>query len=324
MTLQDIIQALSGNADLNKQLAVHMASTNDGQELLNNHFKAEWDKKIGEEISKIHNSYDNDIFEVLGERKEANVKSYDFVKSLVGELKELRGKGEGKQDAKIKELESKLVEAQKGGQLGEHWKKIHDEAVVKFKEQEANFKEQLESKEKEFLQANVQSDLNIGRSGIKFMDAIPEEAINAMVSTQQSKILSNAQIIDGKVVYHKEDGTPWMNAEYKPISAKEIWIEKLGTIIKKEDSIPGGGANPNPSGGTPPNGSNSSIVTVGEGDKATKKLVLDKDKFSTKVEFNEYATKTLQKQGISRTDKDFNSLLDGAYKEYGISELETK
>ena len=55
--------------------------------------------------------------------------------------------------------------------------------------------------------------------------------------------------------------------------------------------------------------------------KTTKKLVLDKDQFSTQLEFNEFADSELKKQGIGKAHQDYTMLLDGAYQEYGISNM---
>ena len=117
------------------------------------------------------------------------------------------------------------------------------------------------------------------------------------------------------MIYYKEDGTPWLNGEYKPITAQEIWEDKLGSIVQKEGQ--------QQRGGNAPTGSKvGDIITVGEGDNATSKLVLDKNAFSTKYEFNQVVEKSLKAKGIPVGSKEGNALQDAAYAEYGVKDLE--
>ena len=86
----------------------------------------------------------------------------------------------------------------------------------------------------------------------------------------------------------------------------------MKSIIKTKGA-PGGGAD---------KGEDGKIIKVGEGDDATEKLQLDKSKFSTREEFVKEAHQSLIAQGIARTDPKFNKLVDSAFKEYKVSELE--
>ena len=76
-----------------------------------------------------------------------------------------------------------------------------------------------------------------------------------------------------------------------------------------------------PGGGAPPTGKGE-VVIVGTGDSAKQKLVLDKSAFSTKVKFQEVAEKAMLDKGLTRGSKEWKEVMDEAYKEYGVSELE--
>ena len=135
-----------------------------------------------------------------------------------------------------------------------------------------------------------------------------------MIKVHREEILKNAKLVDGKVVYHKPDGSPLLNKEYKPITSEEIWKEKLGALIDNDTRTKGGSADTNFESGK--------IIRTGEGDNATQKLVLDKSKFSTKVEFQKLAESVLRKKGIPVGSKDYEDLLLTAYKEYEVDALE--
>jgi len=313
MTLQEILDKIKEDQDLGKKLAVAMSTTDSGKEILSNFAKAEFEKNVKETVSEIHNRYDNDIFEITGERKKDGEKTYDFVKKLVADGKKLKDSSGGNESDKIKSLEVKIKELQDGGEANKHWKEIHESAVAKFEKEKAELQGNAKEKEAEFNKMLILNDFKKGMSSVSFLDSVPEEAVKAMTDSLESRVLSTAKIVDGKVVYQKQDGTPWLNEEYKPATPEQIYMESLGSVIKKSENSSGGSA--------PKDGGKSSIVSVGEGDKATKKLVLDRAKFSTKLEFQKHAAEVLQKQGVSRNDDSYNSMLDGAYKEYEVKEM---
>jgi hypothetical protein len=322
MTLEEIIAKANNDPEFRKGIVMYAKDTAEGKELLENHANAEWEKKIGDKISEVHKGYDNDIFEVLGQRKKGEQKTYDFIKELAAELKKFRDEKPGDKDSKIKELEAEVKELKEGGEINDHWKGIYEEARQKWEERENELNETIQKKDEDHLKDKVISDLNLGRSGLKYMEGLPKEAIDAMVASQEASIIKHAKLDEnGKIVYYKEDGTPWMNEEIKPISAEEIWKDKLGSVIDTTDKG-------NPGGGAPAKGGNQnpaktgSIVTVGEGDSATKKLVLDKSTFSTREEFQKVANKVLSGQGITADDPNFNKMKDAAYVEYEVGKLD--
>lgn len=318
MTLAEIIAKATENPALQKEIVMWAKDTTEGKEILTNHAKVEVDKAISEKTAEIHTSYDNDIFEVLGARKKNDQKTYEFVKSLATELKELRdAKGKLNESEKVKELEAEIKKMKEDGAYNEHYKKIHEEAQAEWKKQKGELEEKIAQKEKEYLSAQVEADLEAGRAKLKFKEGIPQEAIDAMVKVQREELLKNAKIIDGKVIYHKEDGQPMMNKEYKTITSEEIWKEKLGSLI--EDGDAGAG-----SGGKAPTDPKKagSVIKTGEGDNAKTKLVLDRSMFSTKVEFNRIAEKTLREQGLEASSKEFKDAMLGAYEEYEVSKLD--
>ena len=258
MTLAEVIEKMKSDPDFRKGIVMFSKDTDEGKELMNNFAQVEFDKKVGDKVFEIHKGYEDDIFEILGVRKKADQKTYDFVKELAGQLKDFKGMKPDDKDAKIKELSDKVKELNDGGEINNHWKGIYEEALSKWETREKELNDTITAKDGDFLKAQVMADLTTGRSSLKFQENLPEEVINAMVTMHEGKILAGAKLVDGKVVYHKEDGTPWMNSEIKPISAGEIWGETLGSIIQTEGQPNAGGGAPTKSGASP-------IVTVSSG-----------------------------------------------------------
>lgn len=316
MNLEEIKKAIKDNPTLAKELAVWVTGdTTEGKDILTNYAKAEVEKAVKENTAEIYTNIDNDLFEVLGVRKKNDQKTYDFLKKIAGEHKELKDKADKlNNDEEVKKLKAEIKKMQDDGSVNEHWKKIYDEAVAKWENEKAELAGQITAKEGEFLQAQIEADLKSGLSSLTLRDDVPKEAIDALVKVETEKVKKGAKLIDGKVVYHKEDGSPLLNDEYKPITPKEIWGKALGTLIKKDDNTGGGGANPTLKGGK--------VIKTGEGDNATIKLVLNKESFSTKVEFNKRADEALRKQGIAIGSKEYNEALNGAYEEYEVDKLD--
>ena len=111
MEVQEIIEAFKANPTLIEGVLPTIVETEIGKTFIENKSKVIYESKIGDEVKKIHDMYDNDIFESLGVRagtKEdgSKEKTYEFAKKLYGELKDLRGQKDSlSKDAKVKELE---------------------------------------------------------------------------------------------------------------------------------------------------------------------------------------------------------------------------
>lgn len=315
MTLAEVIEKAKNDPDFRKGIVAFAKDTDEGKEVLDNFAKMKLEEEIKVKVSEIHKRYDDDILEILGVRKKGDQKTYDFMKELLSDYKKLKESDGDDKDKKIKELNDKLKEMQDSGDFNKHWKETYEQALAKWEDKEKELKEAIKGKEAEFIKAQVLSDLTNGRSGLKFNEAIPQVAIDAIVKEHEANLLASAKLIDGKVVYVKEDGTQWMNGEYKPISSSEIWAEKLKDVLSSNNNQGRSG------GGAPPKIDNP-IVKVGEGDNATTKLVLDRAKFSTKMEFQREVERTLQSQGIAMGTKEWYELSDGAYKEYEVDKME--
>lgn len=313
ITLETVSEAIKTNPELANGLLLQLVETEKGKDLLAKSAKAHFDANIGSKVSEIYNSIDNDIFEVLGVRKQPEVKTYDFLKSNLAELKKLKETvGSDDKIQKISTLENEIKKLKEVSTSDEFWKKSHTEAVLKFENDKKEYQAKIAELEKGNTLNLVNNDLSMGLAGLEFNPNIPKNAIDALTSTIKESILKNSKIEEGKVVYLKEDGTPWLDSGYNPITSKGIFAEKLKDVL---NMTPNGG-------GSAPTGTKGEIISVTSGDAVTKKVVLDKTQFSTKTEFFNVLEKTLFDKGITKDNKEFAELRDNAYAEYEVEKLE--
>lgn len=313
ITVESVQEALKTNPELGKTLFLTLAETEAGKEILENKSKAYFDANIGTKVSEIYNNLDNDIFETLGVRKKPEQKTYEFLKTdVLAKLKKLEEDASKDDKAvKIKELESTVEKLKQSSTNDEFWKKTHEQAVLKFEADKNELQSKLQEIEKSRTIDLVNNDLSKGLAGLNFNPNIPKSAIDALTETIKGNVMKNSKIENGKVIYLNEDGTPMLDKEYKPITSQSIFAEQLKDVLAENPNV----------GGQAPTGKKGEIISVKTGDVNTKKLVLDKTQFSTRMEFFNVLEKTLLEQGIEKTSKDFAELRDNAYVEYEVEKL---
>jgi len=309
MTIEEVKEAAKNDSTLINGLITIVQESEEGKTLLSNHAKAHFDENIGARVSEIYSQIDNDLFEILGERKTDTQKTYDFVKAKASQLKELVDNG-GDSAEKVKELNDKIKLLEKNSGNDKFWKDTHEKAVGEWGTKEKEFEDRILELQGNHQNSLVSNDLTMGLSGLKFNPSIPQAAIDAMIANVKNEVTLNSKIEDGKVVYLDTDKKPMLDDKYSPITANGIFKQKLADIL--EQGTPGGGAKV---------GKKGTIQTVGTGDNVTKKLVLDAKAFSTKVGFQKIASEALVEQGIQRGSKEWNNLIDGAAAEYKVSTM---
>lgn len=324
MNFEKIKKALEENKELAEKVATYASQTEKGKTILENYSKSKVEEAVKENTAKIYTEIDNDLFEALGERKQREQKTYDFIKEKAKQLKELKDKaGDIDKDETVKSLKAKIKELENSGSHNEHWKKTHEETVAKFQKEKAELEAQIAEKEKEYLTAQIEAELNAGLGALKFNENIPQAAIDAVIQVEKQKILEGAKRIDGKIVFHGEDGKPLLNKEFSPISSKELWEQRLEGMTAAGDDNNNNNNTPKGGGGAKPTFTGE-VIKTGEGDNAKISLKLDKAGFSTRREFNELADKVLREQGIAVGTKEYYAAKDAAYKEYEVSKLKVQ
>lgn len=316
ITQEQIVEALSTNQELLTGVTSHIIGTDKGKEIVTNRANQIYNENFGVEVDNIHSRYSQDAFEVLGEKPEVDnngnkVKASDFIKSKLSELKKLREIKESlsvdKEVARLTEENAKLKEEGGGG----HWKQTFDIEKQKWSSEKEDLTSKLNDLNKNLYTSAVQSNIEAGRAGLKFNPDIPESAINAMYETVKADLIKNSKKDGETIVFLREDGSAITDAEYKPADASFILKERMKDVLLKND-VTGGKAQEHIVG---------SIKTTTVDGKDTKALVLDKTKFTNRVEFQNVAKEALKAEGLTRNDPEYLSLLDDAYKSYKVDEL---
>lgn len=314
MEIQAIIDAVTASPELLVGVTNHVIGTEKGTEIITNKANQLYETKIGDELKGIYDRFDQDAFEIIGEKPDVDEngravqKTYDFYKVKMQELKDLRAqKSSLTTDAEIKRLTKELETARANGG-GAHWEKTFNTAKADWETKEADYKTQLSTLSTSIHTSQVESDINAGRAGIKFNPDIPKSAIDAIYSSVKTQLISSSKKDGDKIVYLDANGAAILNKEFAPASAADILKERMKDVILK-DNVPGGGAQDVIVG--------SIKTTKVEGKDDQQNLVLESSLFKTRIDVMTAASKALQAEGIAKSDPRYQMLLDGAMKEYG-------
>lgn len=312
MNLEEIKEAVKGEPTLLDGLVQYAIESEPGKALLINHAKADFDKNIGTRIGEVYSRIDEDIKTTLGETKPNDVKTYDFIKTKMTELKELKDNGSGDEALKVKisELEGKL---ESGG--SEHWHKTYNEGLAQWTEKEQTLNDSISELNGKIKSTIIQSEIAQGIAAIKLNEGIPQSAQKVIIDNAVLKISEHAKIIEGKVVLHKQGAeglTPWLNSKYEPVNASDALTEVLQDVIQDKKKS-GGNANKG--------GDFGKLTTVGEGDKTKKTLSLDKSLIHSREDFANQIEEALISNGIARGSKEWHTIEMETREKMGIADL---
>lgn len=317
MELNEITQALSENAELLTGVTAHILDSEKGKEIITNRADTIYQERIGNEVSEIHKRYDEDMFSILGERPGSledgsKQKTYDKIKSLYGELAELRKQKDSlNKDEAIKALNAQIEDLKKNGP-GAHWEQTFNTEKTKWQSEREQLLARAEEAENKIVTFKKRTDIEAGLRDLKFNEDVPEAARKALVNSVVNGLVQNSKIDGDKIVYLDENGAQINDNEYKPMTASGILKDALKDILKNENTDGGGGA---------PKTVKGSIETTSVEGKDVKKLVLQEGSFKTKSEFLAMAEEALLKSGITRGNSDWDALKNEAYNRYNVSQL---
>ena len=243
--------------------------------------------EIGPKVRAIHDKYDDNLFELTGERKESHEKTYDFLKRKINELKASKSKGN---DDPV---------------LADQIKQLQD----KLKERESYVApDEVEKLKTKFFNEHV--GLRLGGSLEKNAIAIPahitdEKAKNNYIETQRRFIKNDfltrftAKHDDaGNVVYYEGDKLLTDPKTAAPLTEEKILAQHYaGYFVPEKPAVGGAGS--------------------GKGEK-----VLDQNEanLKTKEDVINYLTKKLEPQGIKQGNAEFLKEYQRIIKDYGITQ----
>lgn len=260
MTPEEITKAAN---DL--KTAGYIVRTVDEEAVLMRNFKEfEVEKEIGARIGKVHQQYDDDLFELTGRRKESGQKTYDFNKQVIKELKESAGLRPSLEQ-KIKDLEKKIAdgssdEATKAKLL--QYEKEVEQLKATYKTEKEKWEADKVGFNEELQRFKIESVLDQAISGMTFKDdaLIPRAAKEALIREKKSAVLKMARLRENKLVFVTDKDEVIRNKDkaLEPMTAQEMFASELKDIIEIQKQTKGTGGKPDPKSG----GKGSSNITI--------------------------------------------------------------
>lgn len=276
-----------------KSEGVILRSPDEEKEFLSNYEKniipAKVESEIGQKVRAVHDQYDNDLFELTGERKQPHEKTYDFLKRKMADLK--KQKKDGNDDPvladKIKTLENQIKER-------EGW--VSPAEVAKIKDK--HFKDNV----------NLRLGVNMDKRPLSIPDHITEERAKQEYVSKKREMLSlhflnqftPKEDNEGNVVYYLEDQIQIDTHTGKPLNEGQLLDKFYGAdFVPEKKATHGAGSGKN---GT------QSKVDVHEASLKNKAQVIEhlNEKFADK--------------GIKMGNTEYNKEYQRIIKDYAITE----
>lgn len=273
---------------------------------------------IGEKTKSIYDRLDNDMFETLGERPErsddgSKTKTYEKQKQLYLELAELRKtKDSLSKDEEVKRLNTEIENLKTDG-AAKQVQEQFDTAKNVWMNEKTEMQKRLDNQSKSNDDFQKLSLINAGLSNIKFNPDVSDTFKNMALTNERQALLEKAVIREGKLVFLDESGKVELNTTtYEPIDVQGKLAQSaaIGEISLKEDNKGGNAAT-----------EFGKIETTSVEGKDAKKLKLVPGSIKTKTQFIEVTEKAFKDNGITRSNPDWKTLQDAAYKEHNVSAL---
>lgn len=259
----------------------------DDKTFLENYGKSVLEKELDPAIAKVHNQYDEDLFELFGERKKPGEKTYKFMKDKVRSIKDRADR--------VEQLETEIESLKKGSPEVEA--KLRE--IKSLQGQMDKLKQDYEGKITEMsrqnLKNNVKAEIERGLLGLKIKSGIPESMKQLYVDKIIDDLAGNAEIRDGKIVFLDSEGKALRDPQtMAPYTAESLLKEKMKDVIDTGREIKGPGIN------------------EPEKDKEGKLNIILPDYVTSRQRLGEYLVKEL---GIKNTTPEYRQ----AYADLGKS-----
>lgn len=219
MKKEEIVAALEDGKDY------VLRTTEEESKFLENFATAEVDKRIGDRIGKVYGDLDNDIESATGKKKPDGVKTYTWVKELLGTYKEKADAAsileKELSDAK-KQLREKGTDEELKSQY-EALQKRHEKAVDEFKN------ERLEMASK-FERQQIGSMIDSAMGKVKIKKDLPESAVKYTLSAVRKELLDSAVLKDNKLQFKNGDDI-LVDSTYAPVEVDALLSQRLKDIL---------------------------------------------------------------------------------------------
>lgn len=242
-------------------------------------FKADViEKEMPTKVKAIHDQYDKDTKELFGVDREANEKTYEYLKRAAKtKLSELQTSAD-----KIKELEEAIKKGDGSKAMAE-----------KLEQEEARFKKLMREKDEELKTYKQQSEHATKSADIKliygdlkksFVKTLPPMFARAEAAALDEAI-RNSVYKDGKLYMANPDGSIRKDSSFNEIPVEDFFKAEFKEVIEEKKKTGGGGSTPGPGdGGVDPT-------------KLTPENFPMKDTLKTKADLTDYMLSLGLKQG---------------------------
>ena len=199
------------------------------------------DKELKDRVGKIHQQYDDDIYELTGKRKKSDQKTYNFLKEVIVDYKDKDAKSAG-YETEITELKEKIKNNTGDETLKKDLKDLqdlHKEAKLKWDTEKSDL---MSSHQRDSMENVFDKSL----TGIKFKDTITDSVRDVVILAVKNELLKSAQMFDGKIIFRDKDGEILRNDDNfgNPYTPEEMLKSKLSDIIDTGIKIEGTGVKP--------------------------------------------------------------------------------
>jgi hypothetical protein len=271
---------------------------------------------IGNRIGEIYGQLDKDIFAVTGVEKKQGVRTYEYMKEILGRYKEEAASVPTLQGdiAKLKDEITgykKTIAEGKGNeeiaqQLRDAQKQLSDSRELLTKtatEWDAKYK----ALDQQYKTSIVDGEFAAALSGIKLKSIYPEAVQRTLIDSAKRSVLAQStpeiQETDGKrtLVFRGADGNIRTNPENKlnPYTAAELLRAELRDVIEPERRQAGGGTQP-------PQPQPAAVDVTGA---------------RSQVEADDIIAKDLLAKGFVRGSQEFAAESLRLRREYGVEKL---
>ncbi len=230
MTTEEIKAFMSENPDASKQILdgfkeTHIIRTKDEDVSF---MKGYEDDLLSKKTRSFAEDLENDILNTSGMEKQEGEKYYDYNKRVINSLLD--------KSKKAKSLEKQLEEL-KNSDVDEALKRELGEYKGIVEKMKADHEEKVVSLKKEFNMERKKSSVAGAMSELSFSSELPEDVISTMKESALNKVLSaNSQFSDGQLVFLNENGETIRDQEsMQPLTAKEILVQSLSSVLKKPE-----------------------------------------------------------------------------------------
>jgi len=230
MNLEDIKNAFAENPEFRSEYLsslseTHVVRTKDDEAKFLSNYE---DKLASDKTRDIATSIESDIYNASGVEKTEGEKYYDYLKRVVSDLKGKAGR--------VKGLESKLEELKNSG-VDEETKRELTELKELIPKLKSEHETQLMDLKKKHDTDRKRSEIMSSLSEVALDPSLPEDVAKVMKANAVEKLLNlKSSFSDGKLIYVNDSGDTVRHEEsLEPKSSKDLLIESLSSILKKQE-----------------------------------------------------------------------------------------